>query len=63
MTCIMHAAPAATTSVASTRAGSFFLSASPLHRNAAEVHPVLMNWVVISDTRGNRHLQMHWSVR
>jgi len=27
----------------------------------AEFHPVHMNWVVVSDTNGNRRLQMHWS--
>jgi hypothetical protein len=34
---------------------------SPIHeKSEAEVRPVRIDWVVVTDANGNRRLQMHW---
>ena len=33
---------------------------SPLIREKPEFHRVFMRWVVVTDTNGNRRLQMRW---
>ena len=43
-----------------TQAASFE-SWRPVHETgAAKFHPVHMNWMVVTDTKGNRRLQMRW---
>jgi hypothetical protein len=29
-------------------------------KGEAEFHPLLMNWVVVTDTKGNPRPRMHW---